>query len=117
MTQGTSSPGSSRAFAEWDPDSSSWRTFEDTFDLGLTPSSVSFPTSGMTRAGFAYELPTWAPATTGNDSSSPPLLSTPRAREMEESPQSFADRQGRLAEQGRTKGDSGMPLSVQVLLL
>jgi DNA (cytosine-5)-methyltransferase 1 len=45
------------------------------------------------------------------------LLPTPRATEMEERPESFAARQTRMAEAGRTRGDSGMPLNVAISLL
>jgi len=41
----------------------------------------TWPTSGMTRAGMAYALPTWAHRTDGSASSSSPLLPTPRAQE------------------------------------
>ena len=42
--------------------------------------SETWPTSGMTRAGTAYALPTWAPPTdAGACSSSPGLLPTPAA--------------------------------------
>ena len=39
----------------------------------------TWPTSGMTRGGVAYELPTLAPPTTGSASSSSHGLPTPRA--------------------------------------
>lgn len=46
--------------------------------------SETFPTSGMTRNGVAYERPTWGPATDGSGSLSSPdgaLLMTPVASE------------------------------------
>ena len=42
--------------------------------------SETWPTSGMTRAGTAYALPTWAPRTDGSVSSSSRLLKTPTAQ-------------------------------------
>ena len=48
--------------------------------------SETWPTSGMTRNGVAYALPTWAPPTTGSASSSSPpveMLRTPAAAEAE----------------------------------
>lgn len=41
--------------------------------------SATWPTSGTTRAGTAYVLPTSAPRTDGSASSSLPVLPTPRA--------------------------------------
>ena len=41
--------------------------------------SGTWPTCGMTRAGTAYALPTWAHRTAGIGSSSTPTLPTPRA--------------------------------------
>ncbi|QFU90940.1 hypothetical protein YIM_28840 [Amycolatopsis sp. YIM 10] len=40
--------------------------------------SATWPTSGMTRSGVAYELPTWAPPTNASASLLPQLLGTPR---------------------------------------
>jgi hypothetical protein len=72
-------------FARYDPDSSSWRTCEDYLPLGMDASLDEFsdrwPTSGTTRAGMAYALPTSAPLTDGGASSSSRLLATPVALE------------------------------------
>ena len=41
----------------------------------------TWPASGMTRNGLAFELPTWVPPTSGSEcSSSPTLLKTPTAQ-------------------------------------
>jgi hypothetical protein len=65
--------------AHYDPDSSSWRTCEDYLPLGLDDSLDEFsgrwPTSGMTRSGTAYALPTSAPRMDAGGSSL--LLPTP----------------------------------------
>lgn len=48
--------------------------------------SETWPTSGITRNGVAFALPTWAPPTTGSASSSSPpaeMLRTPAAAEAE----------------------------------
>lgn len=76
-------------FAFYDPDSCSWKTSSPCFDLGETTTPVSgtghrskrslqtWPASGMTSAGRAYELPTSAPPTAANGSSSSALRATP----------------------------------------
>jgi hypothetical protein len=47
--------------------------------------SETWPTSGMTRGGMAYALPTWAPATDGTESSSSPaLLGAPTSRDWKD---------------------------------
>lgn len=48
---------SSVSFASWDPDTSSWRTFQTCFLEGLATFSETWPRSGMTRSGIAYPLP------------------------------------------------------------
>jgi hypothetical protein len=58
---GRSSPES---FAEYDPDTSSWRTSQDSLFEESTPFSQTWPMSGMTRNGTAYRqrpsaLPTY----------------------------------------------------------
>jgi len=42
--------------------------------------SETFPTSGSTRSGVAFALPTWEPATDVSASSSSPLLKTPTSQ-------------------------------------
>src|SRR5690348_11374411 len=81
MTRATSSRTSPREFASWDRDSSCWRTSEDTLLSDSTPFSGRWPTSGMTRAGCAFELPTWEPPTDVSACSSSQLLMTPVASE------------------------------------
>lgn len=79
----TSPPGNARPFAhrvagEW------VRLQADLFsDLGWESFSGRWPSSGMTRGGTAYELPTWAQRTAGFGSSSSPLLPTPRSQNGE----------------------------------
>lgn len=71
-TCGLTSP---RQFAEYDPDTSSWRTWPAIGLWGSTSYSGAWPRSGMTCGGRAYELRTSAHPTAGNESSS--LLPTP----------------------------------------
>ena len=72
--------------AIWNPDRDCWETgVEDIFGHSDVYSET-WPTSGMTRNGVAYALPTWAPPTTASAcSSSPPaeMFRTPAAAEAE----------------------------------
>lgn len=47
------------SFANWSPDSSSWRTSQRCLLEGWTPYSAPWPRSGTTLNGRAFELPTW----------------------------------------------------------
>ena len=70
--------------ARWDSARDAW-TDEARIDLfsGLSDAFLgTFPTSGMTANGVAYELPTWEPATEDSASSSwLATLPTPTARD------------------------------------
>lgn len=70
------------ALAWYDPGSSCWRTFEDSSLLAVDGCSDEFsarwPSSGMTRAGKVYALPTSVPATPA--SATLRLLKTPTAQ-------------------------------------
>ncbi len=72
--------------ATWNPERDCWETgVEDIFGHSDVYSET-WPTSGMTRNGVAYALPTWAPPTTASAcSSSPPaeMFRTPAAAEAE----------------------------------
>ena len=72
-----------KQIARWNSARDVWET--QTTGLFCEHSDVyseTFPSSGMTRAGTAYELPTWAQRTDGSASSSSPLLPTPAARDF-----------------------------------
>lgn len=71
----TSGRSSRTPFASFAPDSSSSRTWQVMSLWGWTSYSGTWPRSGMTRGGDAYELPTLVPPTDGLESSS--LLPTP----------------------------------------
>lgn len=70
--------------ATWNSDRDFWETGEDIFGHSDVYSET-WPTSGMTRNGVAFELPTWEHRTAGSGSSSSPqdetLLLTPVASE------------------------------------
>lgn len=71
-----------RPLATWNPERDCWETgVEDIFGHSDV-FSETWPTSGMTRNGVAYALPTWAPPITDSaSSSSPPVLPTVTASE------------------------------------
>ena len=58
--------------ATWNPDRDCWETEVVDIFGHSDVYSETWPTSGMTRDGVAYALPTWAPPTTGSASSSSP---------------------------------------------
>lgn len=62
--------------ATWNPARDVWETNQGCLCGHLLVYSETLPTSGMTRAGTAYALPTSAPHMDGSESSS--LLGTPR---------------------------------------
>lgn len=74
MTETLSAP-SSKAFASYDPSSSSWRTYPDSGKAGSPEFSGAFPRWGFMRDGIAFELPKPAHLTEENASLS---LPTPR---------------------------------------
>ena len=68
--------------ATWNPDRDCWETEVVDIFGHSDVYSETWPTSGMTRNGTAYALPTWAHPTSGSASSSSPpaeMLPTPGA--------------------------------------
>ena len=49
------------SFARYDPDTCSWRTFQGSFDVEWETYSETWPASGMTRNGIAYQRPSSVP--------------------------------------------------------
>jgi hypothetical protein len=64
--------------AEWNSARDVWETSQGSICGHLAVFSETWPTSGTTRGGVAYALPTWAPLTAGSASLS--LLKTPTAQ-------------------------------------
>lgn len=62
-TRDTSSPGSPKPFANYDPDTRSWKTYPAISLWDSEPYKASWPRSGMTLDGIAYQLPPCAPRT------------------------------------------------------
>src|SRR5574337_265729 len=78
----SAAPSPRQQIATWNPARDAWET--ETMGLFCEHSDVfseTWPSSGMTRAGTAYALPTWEPLTDGSESSYSPLLQTPVASE------------------------------------
>lgn len=66
--------------ATWNPARDAWETGQGLFCGHSAVFSETWPISGMTRGGVAFELPTWAPRTPGSGTS---LLPTPAAYDGE----------------------------------
>lgn len=97
-----SGPTYPRPFAFYDHDTSSWRTWIDSLFEDSIASSPTWPQSGMTSAGVAYELrtsghPIGGPA--GSDT--PHLLGTPRCADAVSHPlrKGVKNPRGRLEDQ------------------
>jgi hypothetical protein len=69
-TNAGSGPSSPESFAYYDPDSSSWRTFQVSLLEEWATFSGTWPRAGMTRNGTAYRLPPSVPLTSVTGSSS-----------------------------------------------
>ena len=72
--------------AQWNPTRDCWETTQQASLLSehLDAYSETWPTSGMTRSGVAYALPTWEPPTGDSESSfllPAAMLPTPVATE------------------------------------
>lgn len=65
-----------KRIAEWNPARSVWETGQGQLCGHSDVFSETWPSSGMTRNGVAYALPTWGPPM--DDSASLSLLGTPR---------------------------------------
>lgn len=85
-----------RELARWNPARDAWETeMTGLFCEHSDVFSETWPSSGMTRGGTAYALPTWEQRTDGSASSSSPLLPTPSA----------ADGMGGHERRGGRRGD------------
>lgn len=58
---------SSASLGWFDPATCSWKTSQQSFLTDSEPSSMTWPRSGMTRNGYAYELPIVGRIITGTD--------------------------------------------------
>lgn len=66
-----------KPLATWNPARGVWETNQENLFCGhLAPYSETWPASGTTQNGVAFERATWAPRTDGSESS---LLPTPEA--------------------------------------
>lgn len=110
-TYGRTSP---RQFAFYDHDSSCWRTWPAISLWGSEPFSGTWPRSGTTRDGAAFELPTSAPRTAATGCSSSPLLPTPAAQEPGGTVEQYHDRLRKA--DGREPTFTPLSMLVQTLL-
>ena len=69
-TLDTSSPGLPKPFANYDPDTQSWKMYPAISLWDSEPYKGSWPRSGMTQDGIAYQLPPSAPRTSATAFSS-----------------------------------------------
>lgn len=117
MSAGSSQP---KRTATWNPARGVWETSEIALCGHSEPFSETFPSSGMTRAGVAFELPTPELPTLGTGCSSQPgLLPTPAASNPNdgESVESWTARRDREKAKGRNGNGIGTPLGVAVQML
>ena len=77
-----------KRIATWSTTRDVWETEQGDLLSGRSDVfSETWPTSGMTRNGVAYERPTWAPATSATGSFSSPddkTLPTPTTRDWKD---------------------------------
>lgn len=90
-TQDGFGPSSTESFAEYDPDTSSWKTSQGSLLPEWETYSETWPRSGMTRNGKAYRLARLVPPISGGESS---LLPTPQAQEPNVTTDRLVDRDG-----------------------
>lgn len=91
-TRDTSSPGSPKPFASYDPATQSWKTYPDISLWDSEPYKASWPRSGMSLDGIAYQLPPSAPRTSATESSLSQhgtMLWTPTAKANQTAPSSL----------------------------
>jgi hypothetical protein len=106
-----------RLLAHWNPTRGAWETGQQ--DLLSTLSELyleTWPASGMTRNGVAYELPTPELPTIGTGSS---LLPTPSAMVANdgEQPETWLARRERVKASRSNGNGMGMPLTIAAILL
>lgn len=90
-------PTSGGSFANWDPASCSWRTYQGclalTEDACLAAFSETWPRAGMTRSGTAYRLRPLAPRTRGTGCG---LWPTPVAQDDNKTPEAHMAMKARM---------------------
>ena len=99
-----------KKLAIWNQDRGLWEDWDGTIDLfseRSEPYSATWPSSGMTRNGVAYELPTPALPTVGTESS---FLPTPRASRGASGTETIYKLGGERSDEHRTQGQVLMPV-------
>jgi hypothetical protein len=103
------------SLASFDPAGPSWRTSQHSLDGGLTAFSETWPRSGMTRSGIAYQLQPLAPLTGGIESGSWPTPDASVAQDGEK-PETWLARRERVKAKAINGNGMGMPLTIAVQL-
>jgi hypothetical protein len=114
-THGISGPSSRDSFAYFDPESSSLKTSQATFDSDSTRSLPTLPDWGWMSGGELYERPTSGRPISEHDSSS--LLPTPTANLYEQENDVLLARREREKAKGRNGNGFGLTLANRVALL
>lgn len=100
-------------FANWDHDTSSWRTSELSLLGDSPPYSGRWPTSGMMQSGVVSARPTWAPRTEESASSLSLGWATPAAHPAGGTPEAFVARKDRAIARGVQMGNALTDLGMQ----
>lgn len=109
MTPATSGPESCAPLAFYDPEAFCWRTSQGTFPWDSTPSLVTLPRWGTTRAGALYARPTPALPTAAPAFSLSAVLPTPRATRGGSGTETMYALGGERSDEGRPQGEVLMP--------
>lgn len=112
-TSGGCGPTSGKSFANWEPDTSSWRTYSGSCLPGmgafLAPYSGTWPRAGSLRNGTCARRETWARAIKESGSSSSPVQGSPTGA----TPATRDWRDGRASEE--TMNRNARPLNEQAV--
>ena len=112
LTNGISGQTPLESFGTWDRDSCCWRTFQGSLLTGMAePWSGSFPKSGMTVSGAAYQLRQLGRRIFDGDGG---VWPTPTPWEQAENMGSWLERREREKAKGRNGNGFGTPLDMAV---
>lgn len=97
--------------ARYDQSTQSWRTSQHCLAGGLELFSETWPRSGMTRNGIAYQLPPLVPLTAGTESGSWPTPDASVANDGEDLDR-WQERRARIKAEKKNGNGFGMPLAI-----
>lgn len=102
-----------KRLASWNPTRGIWETdVHDLLSVHSEPFSVTWPSSGMTRGGVAFELPTPVLRMVGSGSSS---LPTPRASRGASGTETMYALGAERSDEGRPQGEVLLPTTTRHL--